>query len=84
MQIYLVFTGKGNDSACLTVAEKPCDIPFEYNGNYYDRCIDVDNGGDPWCYVNSTTKSWQNCDMESCSGGRGQYFAHYIYNHIRK
>ena len=44
-----------------------CDVPFVYQGEYYDSCINVDNGGIPWCYTNSTKKDWGTCSFKSCS-----------------
>ena len=29
---------------------------------HYDGCINVDNGGLPWCYTNFTNKEWDICN----------------------
>ena len=49
----------------------PCDVPFIYEGMYYDSCITVDNGDVPWCYVNATTKEWRTCTNSSCPYSQG-------------
>ena len=51
---------------CKVVSGVPCEIPFIYNGDYYDTCTNVDNGGKYWCYTNLSNKSWENCDESSC------------------
>ena len=46
--VYFLATGQ---SVCRTDSGIPCAIPFLYKGKYYDSCIDIDNGGVPWCYI---------------------------------
>ena len=57
---------------CKTISGVACDIPFTYNKEYYDTCINVDNGGAAWCYTNATTKIWENCESSSCFGQAGK------------
>ena len=49
---------------CKTETGIPCQLPFQYNGNYYDTCINVDNGGVPWCYTNIEKKYWEICNSD--------------------
>ena len=37
-----------------------------YEGMYYDTCINVDNGGVPWCYTNTTIMDWEECTSTTC------------------
>ena len=67
-------------STCLTISGVPCEIPFVYDGNYYDTCINVDNGGVLWCYTNHETKNWDFCDVNTCSITEG-ISDHLISNH---
>ena len=57
-----------NHSSCSTDSGIPCVMPFRYNGKYYENCVDIDNGGVPWCYKNVEKKSWGICNMSSCQG----------------
>ena len=50
-----------------------CDIPFVYDGKCYDSCINVDNGGVPWCYTDATNKQWQTCSKSSCPNLQGLF-----------
>lgn len=57
---------------CKGVSGGACEIPFTYNGNYYDTCINIDNGGKLWCYTNILNETWEDCDVSTClieSGG---------------
>ena len=49
--LYFLATGS---TTCTTESGIPCAIPFLYKGKYYDSCIDIDNGGVPWCYIDNT------------------------------
>ena len=56
-----------------------CEIPFYYHGKYYDSCINIDNGGIPWCYhkYNNITnggvkKEWGICSSSSCPSMKGK------------
>ena len=46
----------------ITDSSDICDIPFEFKGQKYASCIDVDNGGIPWCYTNTSNKEWNTCN----------------------
>ena len=59
---------------CKTKPGMPCELPFAYNGNYYDTCINVDNDGVPWCYTNATLKYWGICDTSTCPKSNGVYY----------
>ena len=61
--------------SCQTETGIPCQLPFEYNGNYYDTCINVDNGGVPWCYTDLEKKYWEICNNSTCPYGEC-YFLH--------
>ena len=43
---------------------KPCQFPFVYAGQSYDKCIFKDNGGSgkPWCST-KTDKVWNNVHL---------------------
>ena len=41
---------------------------------HYDTCINLDNGGMPWCFTNESTGRWDTCDASSCSSLEGKYF----------
>ena len=56
---------------CKTDSGIPCELPLIYNGKYYDTCIDVDNGGVHWCYINTTEKRWKTCNMSTCPNAKG-------------
>ena len=62
----------GESSVCFTVSRKTCEIPFLYDENYYDTCINVDNGGVPWCYTNSDKGQWEACNIKSCPNSTGR------------
>ena len=47
---------------------------------YYDTCVNVDNGGTPWCYTNMTNKEWDICSAASCPNFQGKFFR-YITQH---
>lgn len=48
-----------------------CMFPFEYLGNSYDVCTDVDNDGSPWCMVPGGLR-WGNCEcMRECEDTPG-------------
>merc|ERR1719457_63946 len=61
--------GHGDDSALTNVkmmccrecdkteSGKCCAFPFQYNGQTYNQCTDVNNNGQPWC---ATTKNYAN------------------------
>ena len=55
-----------DELACKTIDGSPCDIPFLFKGQYYGTCINVDNGGEPWCYTNMPTMEWNSCTVSSC------------------
>ena len=57
---------------CQTKNGKPCEFPFSYNGRSYDMCVDVDNGGVPWCYTNFQRNTWGNCNISSCPVPNGE------------
>ena len=57
---------------CNTNSGIACELPFSYNGAYYDTCINVDNGGVGWCYTNVTSKMWENCDITTCPDVNGR------------
>ena len=50
-----------------TKSGSSCHIPFIYNDMHYDSCINVDNGGVPWCYTNFTKKEWDTCNNSHSS-----------------
>ena len=56
---------------CSTDGLIPCVMPFLYQGKYYENCIDIDNGGVPWCYTNVEKKVWGICDMSTCQRSQG-------------
>ena len=58
-------------SACKTVRNESCDFPFEFKGKKYSTCINVDNGGQPWCFTNTTTMEWGSCNSFSCPESKG-------------
>ena len=58
-------------SACKTAQNEFCDVPFEFNGKKYSTCINVDNGGQSWCYTNITTMEWGSCNSLSCQESKG-------------
>ena len=58
---------------CKSNTGTPCDLPFEYQGQYYDTCINIDSGGHRWCYTNETDKTWETCSMSSCAEIEGTY-----------
>ena len=64
-------------TAPTTVTNKPCPIPFTYNGVSYDNCITLGNNGQPWCplqAVHVIGGPWENC--ASCpSSSCGRYLA---------
>ena len=55
-------------SACKTVNDEACDIPFQYRGKTYHTCTYDYSSGKPWCQANITYKngeseeSWGVCD----------------------
>ena len=63
-----------------------------YHGKHYDSCINVDNGGTPWCFHSKDNTSndeykseWGICTHESCPTMKGTKFSHlfsktYAYN----
>ena len=57
--------------SCKTVAGTPCEMPFRYGQYFYDSCINIDNDGEPWCYVNITQKKWGKCDESTCPYQKG-------------
>ena len=59
-------------SICQTKNGKGCEFPFWYNDRGYAMCIDVDNGGVPWCYTNLQRSTWGNCNISSCPVSRGE------------
>ena len=62
---------------CKSKTGIPCVLPFQYNGNYYDTCINADNGGVPWCYTNVAKNYWEICNNSTCPNSYGEcYFLH--------
>ena len=66
---------------CKSVDGEKCEIPFLYHGKYYDSCINVDNGGVPWCYHSNKSiakgkniKEWSTCDHSSCPTMKGMKY----------
>ena len=59
-------------SLCSTENGIRCVMPFPYQGKYYENCIDIDNGGVPWCYTSTEKKHWGVCKMSSCPKARGK------------
>ena len=57
---------------CKTTLNEKCEIPFSYKGERYDTCLDVDNGGKPWCYTNATALEWRNCNYSTCPEIKGK------------
>lgn len=51
---------------CVTETNEVCDFPFNYKGEKFASCLDVDNGGQPWCYTNTSSKEWNNCNSSKC------------------
>ena len=54
--------------ACKTVGDEVCEIPFQYKGKLFATCINVDNGGRPWCFTDAKNNKWNICDSSSCPG----------------
>ena len=58
-------------SSCYTRNGKACVFPFKYAGRIYNQCIDLLNGGTPWCSTKvdsngqHTSGFWDNC-QETC------------------
>ena len=66
---------------CQSVEGEKCEIPFLYHGKYYDSCINIDNGGVPWCYHTNKNitndenrKDWGICTDSSCPTMKGKKF----------
>ena len=57
---------------CKTSTGIECELPFVYNGNSYDTCINVGNGGVPWCFTNVTKKHWEICNISTCPSTHGE------------
>ena len=72
---------------CKSKSGTACDIPFVYQGQRYDTCINVDSGGERWCYTNVTDKKWETCSASSCDELNGKViaaentFSQYIISH---
>ena len=45
-----------------------------YEGNHYDACINIDNGGEPWCNTNVTNKHWESCNTATCPDTYGKQY----------
>ena len=56
---------------CRSKSGTACDIPFVYQGQQYDTCVNVDSGGSRWCYTNVTDKKWEICRATSCEEPNG-------------
>ena len=48
------------------MGDEVCDIPFQYKGKLYATCINVDNGGQAWCFTDAKNNNWDVCDSSSC------------------
>ena len=72
---------------CKSVEGAECEIPFKYHGKYYDSCINVDNGGTPWCYDSNESisdgesqKEWGICTIETCPTMKGKEMVCFLRN----
>jgi len=54
-----------------TESGTPCEIPFAYKEQTYDTCVNIDNGGVPWCYTNLANQEWETCNKTNCLNLRG-------------
>ena len=84
-QNYIFIIGTDNlilseSAECKTRSGIPCQIPFTYGEMHYDTCINIDNGGVPWCFTNQSTGRWDACTASSCSNVEGKYF----YDHEKQ
>ena len=64
INIFFLFTIVSN--RCRTKTGRSCQIPFIYEEMYYDTCINIDNGGVPWCYTNILDMEWDACTNTTC------------------
>ena len=74
LKLHFLFSRFLDIVTCKSTTGRPCDYPFPYKGNYYDTCINVDSGGNRWCYTNVTTKTWEYCDSFSCPPTNGELY----------
>ena len=51
-------------TALKTESGQHCELPLKYDGKVYDSCIGIDNGGVPWCYINHSKQTWENCETD--------------------
>ena len=65
----------GQDAAsidmCITTDGDECVFPFEYKGNFYDKCTGVGHDGVLWCSLDAHHDGrWGNCNVKSsCAAG---------------
>ena len=56
---------------CITVGQKQCRFPFEYNNKMYTGCTDRNNPGKYWCRTTCSSEDWGYCEAK-CTTNEGE------------